>query len=81
MTQKSNPYIVNTCNGQMVITFQHIVEKGKLHIRGNNKQKTKLISRTIENTNFVSLSIRELSGDYQLSIEADGNVIQKQIHL
>lgn len=72
---------MNTCKGQMLITFQHIVQKGWLKISSNSEQKKELASCRIENTNFVSLNINQFSGDFLLNIEADGNLIQKQIHL
>ncbi len=81
MTTKTNPYIMNTCKGQMLITFQHIVRNGRLKISSNSNHKKELASCTIENTNFVSLNINQFSGDFLLNIEADGNLIQKQIHL
>jgi len=72
---------MNTCNGQMLITFQYIVQKGWLKINSHSGPKKELASYPIKNTNFVSININDFSGDFLLNIEADGNLIQKQIHL
>jgi hypothetical protein len=81
MTQKTNPYIMNIYKNQILITFQHIVHNGILKITNKNTQKKELMTCLIENTNFVSLNISDFSGEYLLKINADGNLIQKNLHL
>lgn len=63
------------------LTFNEIVEEGKVEVLSLDGDKKQLMKQQIKKSNFTNLSLPSLKGKYKLDIEIDGQHITKSINI